>query len=156
MKTFSGSCAHREDGKKSHSKAYYQVHFVSHMWDLYRKGSDIKEIDWPKVDFYKTIVFSVSYKIAGQEKNLDHKVTHLVGLSLFCWVKRSSLIKRGDRRRESWDYEKGLGKLAFLKHLLCFRWFNIWDDLMYVKFSLLTTLKLYLFQMWQAVYIMPH
>lgn len=87
-----------------------------------RKGSNIKEIDWPKVDFYKTIVFAVSYKIAGQEKNLDHdKVTHLVGLSLFYWVICSSLIKLGDRRSESWDYEKGLGELAFLKHLLCFR-----------------------------------
>ena len=78
------------EGRKLYLKAYYQVHFVSHMWGLYRKGSDIKGIDWQMVDFYSKHLcfFLVSYKVSEKE-TVKEKPRPWQGytfgwLSLFC------------------------------------------------------------------------
>ena len=84
------------EGRKLYLKAYYQVHFVSHMWGLCRKGSDIKGIDWQRVGFYSKhlLFFLVSYKVSEKE-TVKEKPRPWQGctfgwLSLFCWAICSS------------------------------------------------------------------
>lgn len=116
------------DGRK-------KITFESVLWStfclphvrLYRKGSDIKGIDWLRVDFYlKQLFFSQWVIKLWQERKVDHnKVIHLVGLSLSCWGYMLISYKTGRQKRGDWGYEKGLGEWAFLRHSLCFRWFNV-------------------------------